>query len=1443
MACLPAGRSCRRIVQAIVLSALFPAFAAAQQSPVPTRITQPIDANNRMVLKGNVHPLARPEFDRGPAPSGLPLKRMLLVLQRSPDQEAALESLLDAQQDKTSPNYHGWLTPQQFGRQFGPADQDIQTIVSWLESQGFQVDGVANGRGVIEFSGTAGQVQNAFHAEIDEYAVNGAEHWANSTDPQIPVALAPVVAGVASLNSFRRQPMYRLVGVFSKSQKTGQVKPATTLGPSFTEPCGTNPSTGQPISCYGVGPYDFATTYNVLPLWTASPAVDGTGESIAIVARTNINLQDVSDFQALFSLPSNPPQVILDGPDPGIVSGDETEADLDVEWSGAVAKGAAIKLVVSQSTETSDGVDLSALYIVDNDLAPVMSESYGECELGLGSTGNQFLSNLWEQAAAEGITVFVSSGDNGSAGCDSFQGNVPEAAQYGLQVSGVASTAYNVAVGGTDFNDYSNGATYWNATNSSTTQASARGYIPETTWNNSCTNALFAQLGFSTNAETNCNNSQLVSFVDTLGGSGGKSACTLPTGPTCSGGYSKPSWQAGTGVPADARRDLPDVSLFASNGFVGNFYMMCERDATNGPCSTSSFLGVGGTSVASPAFAGLLALVDQKMGAPQGNANYTFYKLAAKTGYSCTSAPNPAGTCVFYDIPAGSTIAMPCLAATSNCSPASGHQFGVLPGYATTAGYDLATGLGSVNANNLVNDWNTVSNTPSTTTLILNGGNPVSITHGSPVSVSVAVAPNSPQPTGDVSLLALQGGNSTPFGKLTLSGGTVAATVNSLPGGTSYSVQAHYAGDANYQASDSNAVTVTVNPESSKTGLSIVAFNAAGQITNANATSVPYGSPYLLRSDVTNSGGAKCFNSGSKIATYPCPTGSVAITDNGAALGPGTFALNSQGYTEYQAVQLTGGSHTLAANYSGDTSYNASSGTDAVTVTPAPTTTSVTSPVSQTPPATFVIGTPFPISVQAGATSSGVAPTGTFKVFDGGTQLSLIATSTNGSTNPNTGQVYLSGQLQTTLSAPSGPHTLTVDYSGDANYASSASAAVTVNAVYPVTLAVTATPNAVVYGQNTTVTVTATLSTTNPAGNASLKPMGAVSFNSSFGGITGTVATTTGQDSSGNWTLTATITTTPQQSEIITANFAGDSNYMASSGTVFVTVTVPDFTISAGASPLVAAGQTATMTVTVTPTTNYTSTVALSCATSYTPGVVCTFSPSSVTLTNGAPATATVSIATLAPSSINTAMNVPPQVWHLPAPPSNPGLWLAASAAAGLLSIFLIVVPARRRFRLFGAGFAVVALLSFAIGCGGGSNASTGTSSGISGQTNPVPTTTTISVPSTKTPWNGSSVTLTATVGAATGTPTGAVSFPCTNCGFSGAVDGGAPLVNGTAQAQVYPLNPGTYTYSAEYGGNSNYESSQSGSLNIVFTGTVALYISGQTSTDMHGIQVNLALQ
>jgi hypothetical protein len=994
--------------------------ADAQENPVPARITQAVNEQVRVTLRGNTHPLARAEYDRGLAPDDLPLRRMLLLLKRSPEQQLALAELLDEQQDRSSANYHHWLTPQEFGERFGPADEDVQAVTDWLRSQGFQVDKVAAGRTAIEFSGTVGEVRAALRTEIHRYSVNHKSYWANAADPQIPAALAPVVAGVVSLNNFPRKPFMHSLGTFARSQQTGQVEPLFTL-----------PYYGS--NYYILGPYDFATVYNVLPLWNSG--IDGTGVTIAIVGETNINLNDAANFRSMWDLPPNPPQVILNGPDPGIVAGDESEASTDVQWAGAVAKGATIDLVVSESTETTYGTDLSALYIVDNNIAPIMSESYGACEAMLGTAGNAFYSSLYQQGAAEGITILVSSGDSGSDACDFNPTAGTDWATTGLSVNGIASTPFNVVVGGTDFNDVSNPSTYWRSTNNSINQSSAKSYIPEQTWNGSC-----ARLGL--NGCANLVNNGL----DLLAAGGGPSNCsTLDASGTCVSGYAKPAWQTGAGVPSDGARDLPDVSLFSAAGTASNsFYPYCQEDVIGTTCGFyTGFLGAGGTSISAQAFAGVMALIVQKTGERQGNANYVLYPLAAQSGASCKSDSTAVSktSCVFYDTTVGN-ISVACLAGSPNCSNQTS-GYGVLvdphspttPAWTTTGGYDRATGLGSVNVANLANKWTSVSFSSTSTTLSLSTtppSDPLTVTHGQPVNFNISVTSTSGTPTGAVSLMG--GPNNTPLGIdfAALSGGAASGSTVFLPGG-SYGVTAHYAGDGKFGASDSTPpVQVTVNPESSLTKVGLVTFDyTTGYETSSNATTAPYGSPYLLRVDVTNASGKLCAPTAA-LPQYACPSGNVALTDNGAALDLGSYPLNSQGYLEDQPVQLPGGSHSVVANYGGDRSYNASTATASISIAPAQTTTAL----SGVPP-TILAGAYLDLRVTVNTQSSGVVPSGVPQLYNG-TTLIPAGGGVGGSGGSASGPAYLTADLNPIL--PPGNLTLTAKYLGDINYAPSTSA-------------------------------------------------------------------------------------------------------------------------------------------------------------------------------------------------------------------------------------------------------------------------------------------------------------------------------------------------------------------------------------------------------------------
>jgi subtilase family serine protease len=1011
--------------------------SATQAGALPARITQAIDETQLMTLKGNVHPLARPEFDKGAVPSSQPMKRMLLLLQRSPEQQAALQQLMLEQQSKDSPNFQKWLVPQQFGVQFGPADADIQTVTDWLARQGFQVVRVANGRTAIEFSGNAAQVQSAFHTEIHKFVVNGETRSANVSDPQIPAALAPVVKGIVSLHNFPRRTFRHDAGIHNVTRDEHGV-------PQFTSTTGCGPNgTSQ---CFFVGPADFAKIYNI------PSSLDGTGVTIGIVGDSNIDPNDAISFRNVFGLtPATAPTIIVDGPDPGISgpTGDEGEGDLDVQISGMVAPKATIDFVVAEGTLTAQGTDIAAFHIIDYNLTDVMSESFGSCEPGLGSTGVKFYDALWEQAAAQGITVMVSAGDNGSAACENFI--IQSVAMNGLAVSGIASTPFNVAVGGTDFDDVGVQSNFWNTTNVAGTLESAKGYIPETTWNDSC-----AATATSANLATVCAGALATNIV---AGSGGPSAFN----------NTKPPWQSGL-TPADGSRDVPDVSLFASDGPQSfSFYPFCEADGvpTGGTpsCAASGPFrigGAGGTSASSPAFAGIMALIVQKMGGHrQGNANFVLYKIAATAGQSCNSTGQAlsGSTCAFNDVTKGNN-SVPCAGASANCSSTTTGN-GVLvdpahtttPAWTTTTGYDYATGLGSVNVANLATQWPiAVGNFKATTSsLTLNGGTAkVTITHGASVTASATVAVVSPAtgtPTGDVSLLGPQGAINSGINFNTLTGttpDTANLTTTSLPGG-SYNVTAHYAGDGTFAPSDSNAIAVTVNPENSRLQMSVVMLDPNnGNILNTNATSYPYGSFTFLHFDILNSSANPCqslVNGGTTTGCAFDAQGAVTVTDNGKALNGGTFKINSEGSAEDQMLQLTAGMHTLSATYSGDVNYNPVTTpiTDVITVSPAATATALvadrtTATTAQTVTLTATITTQ----------SIGVGPSGTITFSTCGTP-PCTAVLVPTSSNPITGTFSSATASLPTIFTTPGTKTITATYAGDANYTGSGpSTAVTV---------------------------------------------------------------------------------------------------------------------------------------------------------------------------------------------------------------------------------------------------------------------------------------------------------------------------------------------------------------------------------------------------------------
>jgi subtilase family serine protease len=711
------------------LFAATPTLHAQLLDPPTSRVHGPINDSQLVTLFNNTRPEATAANDAGRVSDGLPMQHMLLQLKRSPDRDAALDRLIAEQQDPASPNFHRWLTPEQFGQTYGVAAADAQRVADWLATQGFTVHGAPASGLVIDFSGTAGLVAQAFHTEIHRFDVNGVSHIANVSNPQIPAALAPVVSGVVALHDFHPKPML-------------------VPRPSYTYSSGGS-------TYHALVPGDIATIYNLTPVFKAG--YTGQGQSIMLIEDTYLySTKDWTTFRSSFglstaypygSLSQISPQGSLTCSNPGFQGksyqpgfGDDGEAAIDVEWASAAAPNAAIILAACTDTNTTFG-GLIALENVLNgpvgNLPSVVSISYGEAEAANGAASNAAYKAAYQQAVAEGVSIFVSAGDEGAASADN--GNV---ATHGIGVSAFTSTAYNVSVGGTDFGytpDKVSPSTYWSATNTATF-SSALSYIQEVPWNDSCAGSLIAA-SLATTPSQLCNQSAVTGRRGTLNalfnavaGSGGPSGCATGN-PATSGvvggscaGYAKPSWQQVYGNPTDGVRDIPDVSLFASNGFWDAYYVVCwsnpnTRAGGGYTCSgaPSNWAGFGGTSVSSPIMAGIQVLVNQKTGSRWGNPNTVYYALAAtEYGVSGTGAAacnsttvnKKSTSCIFYDVTQGDND-VACQAGKRAVDCAGSSTYGVLAtsttngksAYPATAGWDFATGIGTVNAYNLLMNW------------------------------------------------------------------------------------------------------------------------------------------------------------------------------------------------------------------------------------------------------------------------------------------------------------------------------------------------------------------------------------------------------------------------------------------------------------------------------------------------------------------------------------------------------------------------------------------------------------------------------------------------------------------------------------------------------------------------------------------------------------------
>jgi len=850
-------KTCARFALVLLASA---ATLASAQTPA-ARIRAEISSAAVTPLQGSLHPLAQTRFDAGRVPADQRMAGVSLVFSRSAAQQADLEALITAQQNPASPQYHQWLTPEQFAVRFGMAQSDLGKVQTWLEQQGFAVDSVARGKNLIRFSGTAGQVERAFQTQMHFYTLGGEKHFAPSTELAVPSALAPVVLAVRNLDDFRPRPMH----VASRNRRANPAFTSNVSGSVFFSP-------GDIKVAYGI---------NTL----ASAGNTGAGQSIVVVGQSAIVNTDIENFENAAGLVvKDPTQVLVPGSGtPQIFSGDEGESDLDVEWSGAIAPGANIFFVYTGSS-TNFGVFDSIEYAVDEKLGNIISVSYGACEPQLSAGSATALDAIFAQAATQGQTILAASGDSGSSACyqappTTQNGLPPLTTQEQLAVSYPASSQYVTGVGGTEIisaNDAS-GTQYWQAKGSSDEIVSLLQYIPEVAWNDDVA-ATTAGGGLSS--------------------TGGGASILYTT---------KPSWQAGVpGIPSDSKRDVPDVSFYASPDLPG--YLFCTSDTSDwnttqapvqtGSCGAgfrgnsqdSSLTVAGGTSFSTPVFAGMVAILNQVKGyvTGQGLLNPELYTLASN---STTYAA------VFNDIPAGTNNECPSSAGANFCSTASSAS------YVTTAGYDQVTGLGSLNLSALVTAWPAATATTliGTTTSVSAASLTPNTSTNDVVTITVASDTGSSVPTGNLTLSIDGCGTAygvtgcTPLTVALAANGTATYTANFTTAGV-HTIVAQYAGDTTHTAS-TGSISITVGGTSSGNGTFKVAAtnitvargsSGSSTITITPSTSPAYtGTVYLTFNTSNNSAlGNLCY---SFTNTLSSGQGSVAVTGTAAATTQLTF--------------------------------------------------------------------------------------------------------------------------------------------------------------------------------------------------------------------------------------------------------------------------------------------------------------------------------------------------------------------------------------------------------------------------------------------------------------------------------------------------------------------------------------------------------------------------
>jgi hypothetical protein len=834
------------------------ALALAVPSPAQTpalqpRITSQIDNASRVALTGSQPPRARAEDDMGAVPATLPLHGISLFFSRSPAQQIALDALVAAQQDPASSLYHRWITPDQYAAQFGVADADLAAAKAWLEQQGFSVDSISRSHNRIVFSGTAAQVATAFGAPLHYYltpstAFEAAKtHFAPSADLTLPAALASSVLAVGNLSDFH------LVPHILRSSPGAQ--------PRFT-----SSQTGN----HYLTPGDIATIYDITPAYNSG--FTGSNQSIAVIGQSAVNLSDIANFQSAVGIAGKTPVTVLvpnSGSSEVYADGDEAESDLDLEYSSTIAKGAQVYFVYTGSSNSYGAFD-AIVYAVDERVAPIISSSYGDCEPDLGSSGYSQYNASLEQAAAQGQTVVSAAGDNGSTDCyGDFKKNAAENEQLAVDFPG--SSQYVTAVGGTEFPsaDIASGNnTYFDTQSTADIVSSAKSYIPEMVWNDD------------------------VAESSLSAGGGGASIYT-----------SQPSWQTGTiggvAIASTGHRMVPDIALTASP--VNAPFAFCTSDATfwsssqKASCndglrdSSSQVLTTGGgTSFEAPTVSALVAIINQaKSSTGQGVINSTLYSIAATSAYATA----------FHDISSGGNQ---CLAGSSYCTS---------PGttdYPATTGYDEASGLGSIDFDNLLNAWpNSGSSSLISTSTTLTAATTIPAA-GATDAITVTVAPlatSASVPSGTVAL-SVDGGTAT---SLPLTAGVATYSFSSTTNGA-HVLTATYSGDTTF-ASSTGSITLNVG--------GTITTSASFIVVASIPASVATGSSTAGTITITPNGGftgSVSLTYSASTLTYGCVViGSTPLSITGTTSATSTYTIYTSS-TSCSAAAARPGSGSLSRN-------------------------------------------------------------------------------------------------------------------------------------------------------------------------------------------------------------------------------------------------------------------------------------------------------------------------------------------------------------------------------------------------------------------------------------------------------------------------------------------------------------------------------------------------